>query len=207
MLPPRERPRLFCRGGTRLFLQKRMLARSVWGLRQARALTPWVSDIHLHLGLAYSERRHFKRAAAAFRNAARVQPGSADPWGYLAFAAAKRNDPVEVLPAYLRVLENLSSASADSLAALSESAKSVEQWLLQIREFFAEVPQQARTKHRLAFIAWVALRFWHYSHLLSGRRLRLLQQGPAQMMLFQRNPQLLEANIALWAKNTERAAA
>jgi len=58
--------------------QTRLLARSIWGLRQARALTPWVSDIHLHLGMAYSESGHYKRAVAAFHSAARVQPGSAD---------------------------------------------------------------------------------------------------------------------------------
>ncbi|MBI1422171.1 MAG: tetratricopeptide repeat protein [Gammaproteobacteria bacterium] len=100
---------------TNTWLQKIVLRKTIKYLIMARMLTPWVADIHRNLGLIYLQYGKYRHAIHALYTCARVDPSSAIPWGYLAFAYSQYNNQRAVFNTFYRVLDNFDPAFPDSL--------------------------------------------------------------------------------------------
>jgi len=102
-------------------------------LREARALTPDVAAIDLNLGIACLERGRCRQAIAPLERAARLAPGTADAWAYLARALMGRAQVVRANEAVRRVFENFHAASDAALASVAQAMADHQQLLERAR--------------------------------------------------------------------------
>jgi tetratricopeptide (TPR) repeat protein len=195
------------------WLLNMILRKTILYLRQARNLTPWIANIHLNIGIFYLEQNKFRKAINAFRTAGRVDPISAEPWGYLALAYAYCDKAIETFQSYYRVLDNLENASKDSLKSLAEAMGVLAARVRLIRAFVrrnVEIAKKGKKSRnifrRIWFIIWFMKRFLNLAYRLSGRTLGKIAQTGYQIRNWLLNPEKAEEDFNDSIKQLEQLA-
>lgn len=153
-------------------LQKYILRKTIKYLLMARKLTPSVADIHQNLGIIYLQYGRYRHAIESLYTCARVEPSSAKPWGYLAYAYAKYNKELQVLNAFYRVLDNLNTSDNEGLEFSIKAFAALHENVLRTKKFVESV-QTKKTNplsrlSRLLLLTWFMPRFFATAYRMTG---------------------------------------